>query len=161
MAGWFPASEVSPFYDPLLAKVMVHAPDRGTAVAKLDQALGETRISGIETNLRYLRGIVKWPSYLAGGVAMRDMAAFVYQPNTFDVVAAGTMTTVQDWPGRVGYWEVGVPPSGPFDSLSLRLANMLVGNPEGAAGLEITMTGPTLRFNTAATIAIVGAQAWC
>jgi urea carboxylase len=49
------------------------------------------------------------------------------------------MTTVQDWPGRVGYWEVGVPPSGPFDSLSLRLANRLVGNEEGAAALEITM----------------------
>lgn len=158
--GWVaPGSEVSPFYDPLLAKVMVHAADRAAAVAKLDQALCETRISGIETNLRYLRGIVKWPSYLVGGVAMRDMAGFIYQPNTFDVVAAGTMTTVQDWPGRTGYWEVGVPPSGPFDPLSLRLANRLVGNAEGAPGLEITMTGPTLRFNAPATIAIVGASA--
>ena len=158
--GWVvPGAEVSPFYDPLLAKVMVHAADRGAAVAKLDQALSETRISGIETNLRYLRGVVKWQPYLAGGVAMRDMAGFIYQPDTIDVIAAGTMTTVQDWPGRVGYWEVGVPPSGPFDSLSLRLANTLVGNPEGAAGLEITMTGPTLRFNSPTTIAIVGAQA--
>jgi urea carboxylase len=158
--GWIvPGSEVSPFYDPLLAKVMVHAEDRAAAVAKLERALDETRISGIETNLRYLRGIVRWRPYLAGGVAMRDMADFLYQPNTFDVVAAGTMTTVQDWPGRVGYWEIGVPPSGPFDSLSLRLANTLVGNPEGAPGLEITMTGPTLRFNSATTIAIVGASA--
>ncbi len=158
--GWVvPGSEVGPYYDPLLAKVMVHAEDRESAVAKLDRALNETRISGIETNLRYLRGIVRWQPYLAGGVAMRDMAGFIYQPDTFDVVAAGTMTTVQDWPGRVGYWEVGVPPSGPFDSLSLRMANTLVGNPEGAAGLEITMTGPTLRFNSATTIAIVGASA--
>ena len=158
--GWIvPGAEVSPFYDPLLAKVMVHAENRAAAVAKLERALDETRISGIETNLRYLRGIVRWQPYLAGGVAMRDMADFLYQPNTFDVIAAGTMTTVQDWPGRVGYWEIGVPPSGPFDSLSLRLANTLVGNPEGAPGLEITMTGPTLRFNSAATIAIVGASA--
>ena len=117
------------------------------------------KISGIETNLRYLRGIVRWQPYLAGGVAMRDMAEYLYQPNTFDVIASGTMTTVQDWPGRVGFWEVGVPPSGPFDSLSLRLANRLVGNPEGAPALEITMTGPTLRFNTATFIAIVGANA--
>jgi len=158
--GWVvPGSEVSPFYDPLLAKVMVHGENREDAVAKLERALDETRISGIETNLRYLRGIVRWQPFLAGGVAMRDMAGFLYQPNTFDVVAAGTMTTVQDWPGRLGYWEVGVPPSGPFDPLSLRLANALVRNPEGAPALEITMTGPTLRFNTATTIAIVGAIA--
>lgn len=158
--GWIvPGTEVSPFYDPLLAKVMVHAEDRDAAVAKLDRALQETRISGIETNLRYLRDIVRWNPYLTGGVAMRDMVSFIYQPRTIDVVSAGTMTTVQDWPGRVGYWEVGVPPCGPFDSLSLRLANTLVGNPEGAPGLEITVSGPTLRFNAATTIAIVGAPA--
>ena len=158
--GWIVAgTEVSPFYDPLLAKVMVHDVDRVAAVAMLERALDETKISGIETNLRYLRGIVRWTPYLNGGVAMRDMAEFCYSPNTIDVVAAGTMTTVQDWPGRVGYWEVGVPPCGPFDNLSLRLANTLVGNPEGTAGLEITVSGPTLRFNSATTIALVGASA--
>ncbi len=158
--GWIAAgTEVSPFYDPLLAKVMVHAADRGAAVEKLQRALEETRISGIETNLRYLRGIARWTPYLKGGVAMRDMADFDYTPDTIDVISAGTMTTVQDWPGRVGYWEVGVPPCGPFDNLSLRLANRLVGNAEGVAGLEITMTGPTLRFNSATTIAVVGAPA--
>ncbi len=154
-----PGTEVSPFYDPLLAKVMVHAKNRDAAVARIEQALEETRISGIETNLRYLRDITRWAPYLKGGVAMRDMAEFIYTPNTIDVTSAGTMTTVQDWPGRVGYWEVGVPPCGPFDSLSLRLANTLVGNSEGTAGLEITMTGPTLRFNSTTTIAVVGATA--
>jgi urea carboxylase len=158
--GWIlPGTEVSPFYDPLLAKVMVHAEDREAAVAKLERALDETKIFGIETNLRYLRGIVRWDPYLKGGVAMRDMADFNYVPNTIDVVASGTMTTVQDWPGRVGYWEVGVPPCGPFDSLSLRMANRLVGNAEGVAGLEITVAGPTLRFNMATEIAVVGASA--
>ncbi len=158
--GWVePGTEISPFYDPLLAKVMVHAENRDAAVADIGKALVETRISGIETNLRYLRAITRWAPYLKGGVAMRDMAEFIYTPNTIDVVSAGTMTTVQDWPGRVGYWEVGVPPCGPFDSLSLRLANTLLGNPEGTAGLEITMTGPTLRFNSATTIAVVGAPA--
>ena len=157
--GWVRAgTEVSPYYDPLLCKVMVHAEDRATAVEKLAHALDETRLSGFETNLRYLRGVCRWRAFVEGGVAMRDMAGFVYRPNTIDVLAAGTMTTVQDWPGRVGYWEVGVPPSGPFDPLSLRLANTLVGNPEGAPGLEITMTGPTLRFNTDSTIALVGAE---
>ena len=55
-------------------------------------------------------------------------------------------TTVQDYPGRIGFWHVGVPPSGPMDALAFRLANRLVGNAETAAGLECTMTGPTLRF---------------
>jgi urea carboxylase len=157
--GWIePGTEVSPFYDPLLAKVMVHADDRKSAVSKIEQALEETKISGIETNLRYLRDITRWQPYLNGGVAMRDMADFIYTPSTIDVISAGTMTTVQDWPGRVGYWEVGVPPCGPFDSVSLRLANRILGNPEGIAALEITMTGPTLRFNSSTTIAVVGAS---
>ncbi len=158
--GWVAAgTEVSPFYDPLLCKVMVHAENRGQAVASLSRALDETRLSGFETNLRYLRAICRWQPFVAGGVAMRDMAAFVHRPDTIDVIAAGTMTTVQDWPGRLGYWEVGVPPSGPFDPLSLRMANAMLGNPEGAPGLEITMTGPTLRFNRRTSIALVGAKA--
>ncbi|MCB1134128.1 MAG: 5-oxoprolinase/urea amidolyase family protein, partial [Verrucomicrobiae bacterium] len=76
---------------------------------------------------------------------------------TIDVQSPGTMTTVQDFPGRTGYWEVGVPPCGPFDPLSFRLANRLVGNAGGTPALEITMTGPTLRFNASAKVAIAGA----
>lgn len=156
--GWVAAgTEVSPYYDPLLAKVMVYASDRDEAVKKLGRALEETRLSGFETNLRYLRGICSWQPFVSGGVAMRDMAGYQYRPHTIDVLSAGTMTTVQDFPGRVGYWEVGVPPSGPFDSLSFRIANRLVRNQEGAPALEITVAGPALRFNSATTIAIVGA----
>ena len=151
-------TEVSSFYDPLLAKIMVVGGDRACAVENLRRALAETRVSGLETNLRYLRAICEWEPFVAGGVAMRDLAGFVYSPETFDVVSAGTMTTVQDWPGRVGYWEVGVPPSGPFDTLAFREANTIVGNPPGAPALEITMTGPALRFNTAARVALTGAD---
>lgn len=156
--GWVQTgSEVSPFYDPLLCKVMVHAEDRAAAVARLGQALAESAVCGIETNLRYLRQLLEWELFVEGGVAMRDMAGFEYRPRTLEVLSAGTMTTVQDWPGRVGYWEVGVPPSGPFDALAFRLANRLVGNAEGAPGLELTMSGPTLRFNAAARISVTGA----
>src|SRR5690606_28478026 len=80
-----------------------------------------------------------------------------YQTNTFEVIGAGTQTSVQDFPGRLGYWAVGVPPSGPMDSRALRLGNRLLGNPEGAAALEITMSGPTLRFNCDAVVAVTGA----
>jgi urea carboxylase len=149
-------AEVSSFYDPLLSKVMVHADDRSKAIALLQSTLEETRVCGIETNLRYLREVSRWSPFTDGGVAMRDMAAFDYKPSTFDVLSGGTMTTIQDWPGRLGPWEVGVPPSGPMDSLSFRLANRLVGNPGGTAALEITMAGPSLRFNSGATAAIAG-----
>ena len=57
------------------------------------------------------------------------------------VVRPGPMTTVQDWPGRAGYWSIGVPPSGPMDDLSFRLANLAVGNDEGAPGFECTLGG--------------------
>ncbi|MCC5844478.1 MAG: 5-oxoprolinase/urea amidolyase family protein [Verrucomicrobia bacterium] len=68
------------------------------------------------------------------------------------------MTTVQDWPGRIGHWDVGVPPSGPMDDASFRLANRLLGNPEGAPALEITLTGPALQFNCDTVIALTGAR---
>ena len=55
---------------------------------------------------------------------------------TVTVVDAGLQTTVQELPGRTGYWAVGVPPSGAWDDLSFALANLAVGNPETAAGLE-------------------------
>ena len=74
-----------------------------------------------------------------------------------EVVSAGTLATVQDWPGRLGYWEVGVPPSGPMDDRSFRIGNRLVGNPEGAPGIELTVTGPRLRFTAAAVVAVTGA----
>jgi urea carboxylase len=76
-----------------------------------------------------------------------------------EVLRAGTLTTIQDWPGRVGLWHVGVPPSGPMDDRSFRLGNRALGNPEGAAGLECTLTGPKLRFDAAATVAVTGADA--
>jgi biotin-dependent carboxylase-like uncharacterized protein len=75
-----------------------------------------------------------------------------------DVVVAGLETSVQDFPGRIGFWNQGFPPSGPFDSWSFRLANLLVGNPAGAAGLECQYVGPTLRFTEAAVIAVTGAD---
>ncbi|QOC95054.1 biotin-dependent carboxyltransferase [Micromonospora craniellae] len=75
-----------------------------------------------------------------------------------EVLRAGALTTVQDQ-GRVGWAHLGVPRSGALDPAALRLANRLVGNPESAAGLEITLTGCDLRVNRATTVAVVGAEA--
>ena len=74
------------------------------------------------------------------------------------MIQGGTQTTIQDYPARSGYWHVGVPPSGPFDNYSFRLANRLLDNDNSAAGLEITMQGPTLKFSSATQIVMAGAE---
>jgi len=75
-----------------------------------------------------------------------------------EVIKPGLETSIQDYPGRIGYWAQGFPPSGPMDSWSFRLANLLVGNPADAAGLECQFVGPTLKFNAAMVLAICGAD---
>jgi len=72
------------------------------------------------------------------------------------VVDAGLLTTVQDR-GRPGLAHLGVPPSGAVDRRAYDLGNLLVGNPPGAAALEATLVGPTLRFDGPATVALTGA----
>ncbi|MGV9774498.1 5-oxoprolinase subunit C family protein [Streptosporangium sp. NPDC003464] len=73
-----------------------------------------------------------------------------------EVVAPGPYATVQDL-GRPGHGHLGVPRSGAADAPSLRLANRLVGNPEGAAGIELTFGGARLRFTGGAWAAVTGA----
>jgi biotin-dependent carboxylase-like uncharacterized protein len=75
-----------------------------------------------------------------------------------EVLDAGALTTVQDL-GRPGLAYLGVPRSGALDQPALRLANRLVGNPEGAAALEVTMSGCALRPHRPATVALAGAAA--
>ncbi len=76
---------------------------------------------------------------------------------TIDVRKPGLATSVQDT-GRTGYYHLGIPPSGAMDRYSLRCANLLVGNPEDAAGLEITFLGPELAFKDATVVAVTGAR---
>ncbi len=75
----------------------------------------------------------------------------------FTVHNPGMMTTVQDL-GRFGFLDSGVPPSGALDAFSCRVANLLVGNPENLATLEMTVAGPTLEAMTEADIAVTGAE---
>jgi biotin-dependent carboxylase-like uncharacterized protein len=73
------------------------------------------------------------------------------------VISPGLQTTVQDL-GRFGWTHYGVSASGAADALALRAANLLVGNAENAAALEMTLAGPSLEFEKAATIAIAGSD---
>jgi len=149
--------EIPPYFDPMIAKLISWAPSREQARADLHQALGDSLLYGVETNRDYLRQILLDAPFASGQAWTRCLEGLVYRANTFEVLSAGTQTSVQDYPGRLGYWAVGVPPSGPMDSRALRLGNLLLGNDEGAAALEITMSGPLLRFNCEAVVAVTGA----
>lgn len=153
-----PGLEVSPLFDPLLAKIISYHQNREQALQQLDHALQDTVILGIETNKEYLRTLLQGEELQQGLIFTHSLNHFEYQANTIDVLSPGTMTTIQDYPGRIGYWNVGVPPSGPFDSESFQLGNRLLNNDVYAAGLEITLVGPTLRFNRASKIALTGAE---
>jgi urea carboxylase len=151
-------SEVSPYYDPLLAKIIARGDTREVARERLIEALGRTRVAGVETNREYLRAALRAPEFVAGVVHTRLLDKVAHTPESIEVVDGGTQTTVQDHPGRLGYWDVGVPPSGPMDALAFRIANRLAGNGEDAAALECTAIGPTLRFRRPAVIALTGAD---
>ncbi|WP_432463320.1 urea carboxylase [Agarivorans sp. QJM3NY_33] len=150
--------EVSPFFDPMLAKVQFLAEDREAALKGLLATLEATEIYGIEHNLAYLKQLLLQPIVQSGKLLTSSLNQFAYHPATIDVLAPGTQTTIQDYPARTGYWDIGVPPSGPMDALSFQLANQLVNNHAGAAALEITLQGPTLRFNQACLVAVAGAD---
>jgi urea carboxylase len=156
--AWIEAGlDVSPSYDPMLGKVIAVGGDREQAVTKLGAALGDARVDGVVTNLGLLRA----------GLALPDFRNALHSTSTLDglsdpeprieVLEPGALTTVQDWPGRLGYWQVGVPPSGPMDEVSLRESNLAVGNPEGAPALECTATGPSLKFSHDTVVCLGGA----
>ncbi|MBB3221268.1 urea carboxylase [Pseudoduganella umbonata] len=149
---------VSPYYDPLVAKLIVTSGDRATSIERLCDALAATRIDGIETNLAYLATILRYPAFAAGTQITQMLAAMPYSPRTVDVLEGGIQTTVQDHPGRRGLWAVGIPPSGPMDAYAHRIANHLAGNGGDAAVLEMTLQGAALAFNCDCTIALAGAD---
>jgi urea carboxylase len=156
--GWIATgTEVTPFYDPMLAKIIVSGPDRASAIVALRTALSESSVSGIETNLGYLEAIAASDLLASGKVATTALRDFVYVADSIDVLAPGAQSSLQELPGRLNLWHVGVPPSGPMDERSFRHANRLVGNADETAALELTVSGPTLKFHADAVIALSGA----
>ncbi len=149
---------ITPFYDPMIAKIIVTGRDRAEALERMRVALDACAIDGTETNLRYLREVVASPEFEKGAVTTAFLGSFRPRRCAIDVLDGGTQTTVQDYPGRIGYWNVGVPPSGPMDHYGFRIANRLVGNGEGSAALEMTSIGARLRFSADTLVALTGAD---
>ncbi|MES4887831.1 urea carboxylase [Streptomyces sp. NPDC096012] len=152
-------TEITTSYDPMLAKVVAHGGDRAEALDKLDAALATTRLDGIETNLGLVRAALRDAGVRQAAHSTASLATIGDPTPRIEIVTPGTLTTVQDWPGRTGHWQVGVPPCGPMDDLSFRLGNTALGNAEGTPGLECTLQGPAVRFTHPTTVCVTGAPA--
>lgn len=151
-------TEVSAFYDPLLAKVIATGAGRDEAFEQLGAALERTELHGIETNVGALRAALHHHDVRAARHSTATLAEVTDPRPRITVERPGLLTTVQDLPGRIGLWHIGVPPSGPMDDLSFRLGNRALGNPDGAAGLECTASGPALRASHPTTVCVTGAE---
>ena len=142
----------------MLAKVIAHADSRDAAIKQLAATLDTASVYGITTNRSWLAHVLHAERFRVADLDTHWLTTLAWAPPAIEVIAPGTMTTIQDFPGRQGHWDVGVPPSGPFDDWSFRLGNRLLDNPTDAAGLEITLTGPTLRFHRATQLVLAGAE---
>ncbi|UJF36220.1 carboxyltransferase domain-containing protein [Paenibacillus hexagrammi] len=149
---------VTTLYDPMLAKIIVHGKDRAEAIQLLIRALEETRMYGITTNLQYLQELLRERDVVEGHVFTQLLNGFEPAEHAIEVVDGGIQSTVQDYPGRIRHWDVGVPPCGPMDPLSFRIGNKLLGNPDDAPGLELTLRGGAYKFRSDMRICITGAD---
>ncbi|MFS0723637.1 urea carboxylase [Paenibacillus sp. 1P07SE] len=149
---------VTTLYDPMLAKLIVRGKTREEALAKLHDALAATRVYGITTNLGYLQALLREPDCRSGRVYTTMLEHFTPAEPALEVLDGGVQTTIQDWPGRTGHWDVGVPPCGPMDPLSFRIGNRLLGNEERAAGMELTLRGGAYRFRDRMRFCLTGAD---
>ncbi len=131
---------------PMLAKIIVHAADREQAIARLLAALDATALNGIETNVGYLKQILRGDAFRGGQHTTSFLNGFRYFAHTIDVLSPGVQTTVQDYPRANGYWNIGVPLSGPMDGLAFRLANRLVANAGRQGRARDYPCGPGVAF---------------
>lgn len=149
--------EISPYFDPMIAKVIVHRPSRTEALEAMASALRQSHLYGTQTNLQYLEMLMQDAVVTAGTITTRYLNDVQWQPRRLDVISGGTQTTIQDARGRRGYWHVGVPPSGAFDNYTFRLLNRVLGNDIDAAGFEVAVQGPSFKVSCDTTIAWGGA----
>ena len=148
--GWIETgTEVTAFYDPMLAKIIVVG--RGPSCRDREAARLRSPIprSPASKPISTISAPSPLPSCSpAARWRPRRYANFAFVPDIIEVLAPGAQSSLQELPGRLGLWHVGVPPSGPMDERSFRHANRLVGNADETAALELTVSGPTLRFHT-------------
>lgn len=134
---------------------MHRAPSRSQAIRDMIEIASNTIICGPANNLDFMISILKSPEFTSGNTITNFLSQFQYSPTAIDVISGGAYTLIQDYPGRptVGH---GFGHAGPMDPVAFKIANELVGNGPNVEGLEITMTGPELRFLGDAVVSLCG-----
>lgn len=150
-----PGLTISASYDPLLGKIMQHSSTREQAIRDVIEVASGTVIQGPPNNLDFLLAILKSPEFESGNTMTAFLSKFKFAPAAIDVISGGAYTSVQDYPGRPTLGK-GFGHAGPIDSIAFRIANKLVGNEDGCEGLEITLSGPELKFLGDAVVALCG-----
>ncbi len=150
--------EITSLYDPMLAKLIVHGRDRRDALQKLRTVLAESCLYGVANNMQYLNALIHTKAYEKGELFTKMLEDFMPEEHALEVLDGGVQTTVQDYPGMIGYWTVGVPLCGAMDSYSFRIGNRLLQNADDAAGLEMTLRGGTYQFRTTTSFCLTGAD---
>ncbi|KAL1955971.1 hypothetical protein VTO42DRAFT_7871 [Malbranchea cinnamomea] len=149
-------AQVSTYYDPMIAKIMVHASTRAEAMENMKKVLSQSVICGPPTNLDFLLGIIESEAFSSGVTLTNFLHSFKCDPAAIDVLSPGVYTSIQDYPGRPQAG-MGIPHAGPMDPLAAQIANIVVGNPRSTETLEITLKGPDLKFLAPAVVALCGA----
>lgn len=150
--------EVTSLYDPMLAKLIVHGKDRAETIEKMQQVLRESRVYGLTTNMQYLKALLETTNYKEGKLYTGMLQGFLPEEKAIEVLDGGIQSTIQDYPGMIGYWFVGVPPCGPMDNYNFRIGNSILGNEETASGIEMTLRGGSYRFRTTVSFCLTGAN---
>ncbi|KAI5249053.1 hypothetical protein E4T42_05452 [Aureobasidium subglaciale] len=152
----FTGATITPNYDPLIAKVMFHGSSREEARQGMQALLSSSKICGPPTNLEFLHDIIRDDEFKIGNTLTNFLDSFEFRPSAIDVISAGAYTLIQDLPARPTVGK-GIPHSGAMDPIAFSLANILVGNEPTKEALEITLSGPELRFIRSAVVALTGA----
>jgi urea carboxylase len=141
----------------VLVHLQAQAASAEAALADLAKKVAQVQVSGVLSDQRRIAILCAHPAML-DGTATSALSALPMPPADITILQPGIQTTIQDLPGRVGYWAIGVPPSGPMDDLALRLVNQIVGNVIEAAGIEITLGGVTVHCGHETVVALGGAR---
>ncbi|KAJ7810720.1 allophanate hydrolase subunit 2-domain-containing protein [Mycena olivaceomarginata] len=152
-------TQITPFFDPLLAKVVVSGQSRSQARSRMQDVLEESQILGSANNVEYLKAILASKMFQNGHATTRFLETFEYIPRAMTVISAAVDLSVQDFPGRQT-WQ-GIPRSGPMDSMAFRSANILVDNPAEMEGLEMIILPGTqgiFKFHVPAVVAVAGKE---
>ncbi len=150
-------TEVTPFYDPMLAKIVV---DGATARRRwlICAALAAMPRCGHRNESRVSAAGDRRIRFGAGGISTTSLRGLRVSAQCDRCDRAGDADYGAGLSGALGYWHVGVPPSGPMDALAFRIANRLVGNSEAAAGLEFAVTWAHAALSRRCDFALTGAD---